>query len=542
MVIGGVRFWEGKITSQPVLFIILLGLALNLSGAWLLPLIDRDEPRFAEASREMRERRDWVVPEFNGEPRYDKPPLIYWAQLGCYRCLGETPLAARLPSALFGTGTSLLLFFWARRLTAPRTALVAAVMFTTCLQMAVHARLAVADMPMIFFVCAAQWSGWEASRPNAARPGRWWGMFYVSLALGFLAKGPVAWLPAAGLALGRWLYPQHFKFGQGRFVLGILLTLGVVASWGIPALVRTHGEYLAVGLGYHVLGRSVGVVDGHGAKSLAWWIAWLPFYLVTFFGSFFPWALWTPRALRDWWPTRREDVFGSYLLLQAGLVFLVFTLVRTKLPHYTLPAFPCLALWLARAREAGWLQGWRVGKPVILAAVLTVMTLTVVLAVCLPGWWGIKFAIVLSVLLATPVLAGVLNGWGVMKAASLMAIVILIINLGMGLGLRPYFLAHSLFEKARPQLNPAMEFAAVQYEEPSLVWEFGPVITNHLQYLTVTGAADFLHRSGPSVLIVPTALYETNLIRQADPATVIQVQGVNWVTGRPAGLTALIHP
>jgi len=539
---GGVRFLEAKITSHPVWLIVLLGLSLNLSGTWLLPLIDRDEPRFAEASREMLARPDWVVPWFNGAPRYDKPPLIYWAQMACYRCLGETPLAARLPSALFATGTSLLLFFWARRLTKPRPALVAAVMFTTCLQLAVHARLAVADMPMIFFVCAAQWSGWEASRPDAARPGRWWVVFYVSLALGFLAKGPVAWLPVAGLALGRWLYPQQFKFSLGGFVLGMLLTLGLVALWGIPALLRTHGDFLSVGLGYHVFGRSVGIVDGHGAKTLRGWIGWLPFYLVTFFFSFFPWAFRFPQALRDWWPTRQEDVPGSYLLIQAGLVFLVFTLVRTKLPHYTLPAFPGLALWLARVEAAGGLKGWRVGKPVILAVVFTMLTLSVVLAVFLPVWWGLRLTIILPVLMATAVFAGVLKGWRGETLAAAMSVMILSITLAIGLGLRPYFLAHNLFEKARPQLQPAMEFAAVRYEEPSLVWEFGRVLTNHMQYLSVTEAVDFLHRSQPSVLIVPTSLYETNLIRPPGPVTVIQVQGVNWVTGSPAGLTALIHP
>ena len=81
---------------------------------------------------------------------------------------------AQLSYALFATGTALLIFFWARRRTQPRTALVAAVIFITCLQMAIHARLAVADMPMVFFVTAALWSGWESTRPEAAAGWRWW--------------------------------------------------------------------------------------------------------------------------------------------------------------------------------------------------------------------------------------------------------------------------------------------------------------------------------------------------------------------------------
>jgi 4-amino-4-deoxy-L-arabinose transferase-like glycosyltransferase len=474
---------------RPVLFIILLGLGLYLGGSWLVPLIDRDEPRFAEATREMQERGDWVVPWFNDAPRYDKPPLIYWAQSLSYRCFGESALTARLPSALFATGAALLLFFWARRLTAPRTALVAAVMFLTCLQVAIHARLAVADLAMIFFVCAAQWSGWEYTRPAAVFPWRWWAVFYASLALGFLAKGPVAWLPIAGLALGRWYYPKEFTFGWARFLLGLLLILGLVAIWGIPALIQTHGDFLKVGLGYHVIDRSFEVLQGHGVRSgCTGWVATLPFYLVTFFFSFFPWSLWSPQALRRWWPGRRQDVFGWYLFTQVAVVFLVFTLVRTKLPHYTLPAFPCLALWLARTEAAGWLKSLSVAK----------------------------------------VAAG-------------MSVLILTIAIGSALWLGPTFVSHSLFEKARPQLQPAMEFATIDYKEPALVWEFRQVLTNHLQLLSVTNVDNFLNQTNPSILIMSTGLYETNFSRLAGDYKIVQVQGMNWATSKRCQLTAIIH-
>jgi len=489
MLIGKMRFLDAKLTSRPVLLIVLLGLSLNLGGTWWLPLIDRDEPRFAEASREMLERHDWVVPWFNGEPRYDKPPLIYWAQMVCYRCLGETPVSARLPSALFATGTALLIFFWARRRTQPRTALVAAVIFITCLQMAIHARLAVADMPMVFFVTAALWSGWESTRPEAAAGWRWWCIFYVSLALGFLAKGPVAWLPLGGLILGRWLQPAQFTLPPGRMALGLLLTLGIVALWGVPALEQTHGEFLKVGLGYHVIQRSLGVLDGHGAAGWLGWLTLTPFYLLTIFFSFFPWAFRVPTGLRNWWPTRHTDIFGWYLLTQAALVFVVFSIVRTKLPHYTLPAFPCLALWLAKAGEDGLLKPWRPGR-----------------------------------------------------MAAGMTILILALALSIGLVLGPLFVGGNLFEKARPQLKPGMKFAAVEYTEPSLVWKFRLVLTNDMAELPPNEAVDFTRRPTPSVLIMPTRWYEEHQGELGTNFMVVQARGMNWVKFIPAELTALIHP
>jgi len=71
----------------------------HVAGTWNLPLVDRDEPRFAEASREMMERGDYVIPHFNNHFRFDKPPLTYWAQVASYKIFGENDFAARFPSA-----------------------------------------------------------------------------------------------------------------------------------------------------------------------------------------------------------------------------------------------------------------------------------------------------------------------------------------------------------------------------------------------------------------------------------------------------------
>jgi 4-amino-4-deoxy-L-arabinose transferase-like glycosyltransferase len=135
--------------------LLLLGAFLFLSGNWILPLIDRDEPRFAEASREMLQRRDYVIPWFNGAHRYDKPPLIYWCQIASYRAFGTNAFTARLPSVLFALATILIVYQFGRRVADERTGFYAGLMLTTCLAMLVYARLAIADMPMICFVTLA---------------------------------------------------------------------------------------------------------------------------------------------------------------------------------------------------------------------------------------------------------------------------------------------------------------------------------------------------------------------------------------------------
>ena len=95
-------------------------LTFQLLGTWTLPLIDRDEPRFAEASREMMQRGDYVVPFFNNNYRFDKPPLTYWFQTLSYRVFGVNDFAARFPSAVAAAVIAVLLLAWGTRVRGER--------------------------------------------------------------------------------------------------------------------------------------------------------------------------------------------------------------------------------------------------------------------------------------------------------------------------------------------------------------------------------------------------------------------------------------
>ena len=148
-------------------------LLFHIVGTWNLPLIDRDEPRFAEASREMIERGDYIVPYFNNQLRLDKPPLTYWAQTLSYRIFGENDFAARFPSAIAASLTVLVIFSWGTRLRGKGLGLWAAIIFTLSLQTFIHAKAAVADMWLVLFVTLAHRTGYELVQrraPNDQRP------------------------------------------------------------------------------------------------------------------------------------------------------------------------------------------------------------------------------------------------------------------------------------------------------------------------------------------------------------------------------------
>src|ERR1043166_1081257 len=195
-----------KLKSAPAKYAILFFscVLFHILGTWSLPLVDRDEPRFAEASREMIKRSNYVVPYFNNQLRLDKPPLTYWAQVASYRIFGENDFAARFPSAIAAALTAVSILAWGKRVGGERVRWRAAIIFTLSLQVFIHAKAAVADMWLVLFVTTAHWAGWELMEskqtsntqrrtPNAEW--MWWWAFYVSLALGFLAKGAIAWVP-----------------------------------------------------------------------------------------------------------------------------------------------------------------------------------------------------------------------------------------------------------------------------------------------------------------------------------------------------------
>lgn len=477
--------WFDKLAARPQRSIVLLSLLLLLAGNWILPLTDRDEARFAEASREMLQRGDYVVPWFNGAWRFDKPVLIYWCQMASYSLLGDNAFAARLPSVLFTTATALLLVRWGRKIADAKTGFLAGIMFVAGLHVAIVGRMATADMAMIFFVTLALWSGWELTRPEHALRRKWWWTFYVALALGFLAKGPVAWLPLGGMFLGRIFRKNAFRLALNETVVGLCLTMALVALWGEPALAQTGGKFWSVGMGEHVFNRSIGVLDSHGAKGLLGFVALLPLYFATFFVSFFPWSTRVPSAIRCWWPERQRDDLGWYLAVQALLVFVVFSLVRTKLPHYTMPAFPCIALWLAR----------QISNLPNLAA-----------------WAG--------------------------KRLAAMTVFILVLTLGVTSFMSNRLLTLNLWRAMKPYVTAETKIGCFGYVEPSQVWHFRSVVTNYVTLGSVAKANDFLTNSPPFILVVPTRAL-TNLTDTN--GLLLPVHGLDFVKFNNRNLTAIVR-
>ncbi len=475
------------VKSASLAAVFLTALALHLLGAWAFPLVDRDEPRFAEASREMIQRGDFITPYFNGQPRYDKPPLIYWLQAAAFQIIGASEFSARLPSAWAAALAALFVSLFASRFAmangeqgAARAGFWAATLFTFCLQVIAHAKAAVADMAMISCVAGGYWAAWESSRAKGAALAGWFTGLTAALGLGFLAKGPIAWAPLLLLAL------SLRASGRRRLAfilppLALAFSLGIVALWGVPALDATKGEFFHVGIGKHVIQRGISAQEGHGSANLTEYILLLPFYFVTIFVSFLPWSTALPGWLRSVW--RKERPIAEYpMLWTAGVVFTLFTLYKTKLPHYTLPAFPLLALMLSRyLLERGYSDCWLRRKLLVMWLLVCFITLA--------GPFGDYF-----------------------------------------------FPSKRVAEVALPYLGADGEFASTDYREPSLVWYMRRGTTSLHQIVKPREAVRFLSNTEKPRLLVLSEESARDISGLNDFPLLGTVEGINLARGRKVKL------
>jgi 4-amino-4-deoxy-L-arabinose transferase-like glycosyltransferase len=463
----------------------------------------------------MRERRDYVVPYFNDKYRFDKPPFIYWMQIASYRVFGENDFAARLPSAIAAALTALLLLAWGRRLGGERTGRWAAIIFTLCLQTFIHAKAAVADMWLVFFVTAAYWAGYELiagllrSPPSSEDPRSWkyWRLiFYVALAFAFLAKGPLGWMPLATVAFMKFFLRGHALNRRFWFASGSLFSLGIVLLWGIPALVRTNGEFFWVGIGRHVIERGFGALEGHGAQTWQSYLITLPFYFGTVFVSFFPWSIKLPALTKRLW--RERDAVDRYLILGIALVFVLMTAVKTKLPHYTLIAFPLLSLLMARHLFS--LRGFFVE-----------------LLRFFPRFRHRQSRVSPRFAVRTAVIAVVVS----------LGVALLVFPL-----VAPTFPSAELFKKSRNDLLPEMDFANVDYYEPSVVWYFRRRAHGFFRGLPPEWVDKFMTNPGPRFVILPTELAKATYPQLPPGWKSYETRGVAFAKGKKAHLTMILKP
>src|SRR3984893_12498178 len=267
-------WWGGGTSIRPYAMLVFLCLILYLPGLAAIPPLDRDEARFAQATRQMLETGDFVRIRFQDEARNKKPIGIYWLQAAAVAAFSSSDSAAiwpyRPPSALTATAAVLLTFgFGARLFDARPAAFIAAVLTASALGVVVEAHLAKTDAALLAAVVAGQ--GALGLVYIMTRTGRSVGwplplLFWLAEAIAILLKGPPG--PLLALLTAGWLSSadRPTPWGQRlRPLAGVLVMAAMVAPWVIAAQYATAGHFISDSLAHDLLPKLIGAQESHGA-------------------------------------------------------------------------------------------------------------------------------------------------------------------------------------------------------------------------------------------------------------------------------------
>lgn len=532
---------------RPYAVLTLLCLGLYLPGMSALPVMDRDEARFAQATRQMIESGDYLRIRFQDEARNRKPAGIYWLQALSVSALSDAASTAiwpyRLPSLLGALGAVLLTFGLGRSLVGAPAALLGAALLASSLTLVAEAHLAKTDAVLLACAASAQFAfATIYCRSQAGRRADWrWALlFWAAVALGTLIKGPVVPLLAllTGLTLAaadreaRWLKDLRMPWG-------ILLCVAIVGPWLYLISRATSGAFLGQSLGQDFFGKLIGAQESHSAPPGS--------YLLLLALSFWPGSLFLAPGLWRGWRERAEPA-QRFLLAWIVPFWAVLEVIPTKLPHYLLPAYPALALLAAAAlvkgvRRPAWLD---IASALLWGAASLALAAALVMAPRKLGdsfsAMGIIVALVLLVgsgaLIRRALRARSGDGETLAAGAALLALIVLVPVFALVTpGLDALWVSRGAASLVAPLRQPGHAVAVAGYSEPSLIFLLG----TDTKLVDGAAAAEFLV-ADPTAIVLIEGRAEGGFRRAAEeaeltPREIGRVAGLDYSNGRLTVLT-----
>lgn len=328
-----------------------LSIAVMFANIGGLDVYALDEAKNAEAARYMYESGNYVVPYYNGELRTDKPPLHYYFMAAGYSLFGVNAFGARFFSSLFGVLTIVMTFLFTLKHFSTRAAVLSSLVLIASLHFNLQFHMSVPDPYLIFFTTWAFFSYYEAYKTQ----NRWQlFFFYFAVGCGLLTKGPIAIaLPGISAALFL-LFNKDFKLKtiwRMQPIGGILLSLFVAAPWYYEVDKQTNGIWTEEFFFKHNLSRYSEAMEGHEGIFL------ITFAFVFILGmlTFLPFVF---QSVKHAILNRKNEPL-LFCLIAMLVVVIFFASSSTKLPNYTVPAYPVLAVVLGAYLsqiDTGWLR------------------------------------------------------------------------------------------------------------------------------------------------------------------------------------------
>jgi 4-amino-4-deoxy-L-arabinose transferase-like glycosyltransferase len=535
---------------RAVAVLVLAALLAFLPGFFQIPPTDRDEARFAQATKQMLETGEYVDIRFQDEVRYKKPVGIYWLQAGVVKAataLGmpnaqQTIWVYRIPSLIGAIGAVLLTYWTALSFVSRRAALLAGLMMATSILLGVEARLAKTDAMLLLTSVAAMGAMariYLGERRHAAGLAGWIlpAIFWTALAAGILIKGPLILMFVVLTVLALAVTDRSVRWLAGlRPVAGIIWLCLLALPWFLAIVSRSGSSFFAESVGHDLMSKVVSVQEAHGAPPGS--------YFVLFWVTFWPGATLAAMAVPSIWVARREKG-AKFLLCWIVPAWIVLELVVTKLPHYVLPLYPAIAILISGVVDPHvlsrhrWLTRgacWWFVLPTLLGIGTIVVLVVFGRQLGLPAW---PFA-------AAAMIFGLWAWWlyqadgaehsllRSMVASWLLAVSIYgVIIPSLGTAFPSPALARIVSEA---NCRPAM-VATAGYQEPSLVFLIG----TETAMVDGTDAAEFLRLGGCRFALVE-ARHERAFLRRADAiglryAPPQRFDGYNYSIGRAVSIS-----
>jgi 4-amino-4-deoxy-L-arabinose transferase-like glycosyltransferase len=486
---------------RAIAFLAITALLMFLPGFFNIPPIDRDEPRFAQATKQMVETHDFVDIRFQNEVRYKKPVGIYWLQAATVEAASSLGLPRaqvriwlyRVPSLLGAIGAVLLTYWTALAFVTRRGAVLASLLLCGSVLLGVEARLAKTDAMLLLTVVAAMgamarvYLSWQRGEDPVRPPWTWPVIFWTAMAGGVLLKGPLIFLfvimTVGTLAIldrsAAWLW-------RLRPVWGLIWLLVLVLPWFVAIFWRAGDTFFADSVGGDMLSKLAGGQESHGAPPGT--------YFLLFWVTFWPGAPLAGMAAPAIWRARREPG-AQYLLAWLVPSWIVFELVITKLPHYVLPLYPAIAILIAGTLERRMLSrswvikgaAWWFAIPAIASVIAVVAAITLTRQPVFLAWPFVAVSLIF----------GLFAWWmydDYRAERSLLNAVASSLFLGVSIyciilpALTPLFPSAEIARALRNVVCVGPKAAAAGYHEPSLVFMTG----TSTQLTDGSGAADYL--------------------------------------------------
>lgn len=356
------RYFKGDKGEYLLIFIVLLGaFSLYVLGIGSYSLWDPWEPKYALAIREMMNQNEFITPYLDGVVRWTKPILFYWAMYIPMMIFGNNEITARIPSAYAAILGLLTTYYFLKKLRGTVTAIMGTCILGTIPQYFYMARQAMPDMLMTFFLTSAM-GFFALGRFGNERKKLYFVLFYTSVALAFLTKGPVVLVITLGAIILFWLINIHSKriityktvikdfnemLKSYHVGIGIIIFMAIAVPWFITMLIKQGYAFIDHFIAFENIARFQEPIRGHHGT--------VSYYVKSLFQGMYPWSCMLPISVFFIFYMHKEvdeEVKQKWYYLSWFMsIFLIFTFAGTKQQHYILPITPVVAVLVALVWE-----------------------------------------------------------------------------------------------------------------------------------------------------------------------------------------------